>query len=1250
MKRTTIELIHTHTHTHTHMRIAFQILFLLLIGADAKNSTAVLYPNITVTVPDTGAAVVLETDRTLTLNRTTIDYGEVYVDHVISRPVRVSATKSTHHVTESHFIIGVTTSTTSTSGFGGSTESVVSQPSQLRSQAASRTSTRVLDSLSSSVLATLQSSQTTKSIAVGTGGDPRSSPTIHTSDSVAVSNKLDDAGHARSTQVPTASVNSEHATQTSFFSFNSEYVSDAKISVMTRLDQSRESIASSSVAQSDQPTALIPSPEASSISLGTAPHSRSTTRKSSAEASVYTPVSQLLTTTASTSTKVLFSASKTGSLSSVQGSIVTSISSRSENPLVTNSLSSSKLSQSISTTFTAPKTLASDALVTFVNVTTTIDVNSNQTSVSGQESVSSEVTGTATFTPLSTTKSFTTSQGSESGTLSSASVSLTNGNPTTNVSTLVISMTTAVSNRTTVISKTTLSTISVVATSNVVTSTHASSLSTYSASSSLVETTTSLESAISSSPTGSSTGSPSSSVITTSVQTTIVTATPTSTLIDLFQPIETSEPPSVFGRHSNPMELASGVNNYDSPYETNKFYTNLIVGDQSSASFVYPYSLWKYTANGVNGFAVSHTTKDQYSFGSYDSEGNSRYLVNPLGIASLIFSADSFDSTFDLYVGNMKASSCDVTINDGSANNVLQVPLVQGMGFATGIYYGSLKPVIKTSAAFLSLEQQTSDVIPEGVLKYRVKLNSGASWLIYVTLPDAHIDDDFSLSYSDASSIVGSHAVDGLILQFAVAPNDKADDIYYDNAAGMYATTYELTGSSDGATAEYAFEYKTQGKSASGKTILFAFPHHLKALSGKSQAALTGIELQSTTKGTMQGLLANEISFTETLNSQIGWLPWSSQLGSRALTYDAAQLQLLSETANAEINIDVWESVKGLNTYYLGKVLDKYSYILLTIADILQDKAASRAALDNLKDAFAQLFLNQQVFPLYYDSKFKGIVSSGDWASTATGYDFGNTYYNDHHFHYGYIIHAAAVVAHVDSQLGGSWAYDNKAYVNALIRDVANPASNDPFFPESRMFDWFAGHSWAAGLFANPNGKNQESSSEDYNFAYAMKLWGAAIHDRSMERRADLMIAIMKRSMNDYYYYSDDNSVEPAEILGNRVAGILFDNIIDYTTYFGTETQYKNGIHMIPVTPVSSEIRGPEFVKQEWETKLAAVADELTDSWKGLLKLNQALYDPAASYAFFSAADFSSGCLDNGMSRTWALAFSGGLANSVKGV
>jgi endo-1,3(4)-beta-glucanase len=44
--------------------------------------------------------------------------------------------------------------------------------------------------------------------------------------------------------------------------------------------------------------------------------------------------------------------------------------------------------------------------------------------------------------------------------------------------------------------------------------------------------------------------------------------------------------------------------------------------------------------------------------------------------------------------------------------------------------------------------------------------------------------------------------------------------------------------------------------------------------------------------------------------------------------------------------------------------------------------------------------------------------------------DFGNGFYNDHHFHYGYFLHVAAVIGKFD----GGWVSEHRDYINWFAR------------------------------------------------------------------------------------------------------------------------------------------------------------------------------------------------------------------------
>lgn len=573
----------------------------------------------------------------------------------------------------------------------------------------------------------------------------------------------------------------------------------------------------------------------------------------------------------------------------------------------------------------------------------------------------------------------------------------------------------------------------------------------------------------------------------------------------------------------------------------------------------------------------------------------------------------------------------------------ISFPMVQGMGFVTAIYNGQLTPRIRSPIG-IDTVARLRHAIRDDLKKYKVVLANGMTWAVYVTLPDPSSSFDITVDPS-TNSLVGTNN-DAVKIQLAV--DMPGFDTFYDKAAGMYPTSGSLYGSvNPSAVAYHGIRYTTGGSSVGGTTLMFALPHHLQAFTQDTAGKRTDVTLDSTTKGNMVGYLTNSFDFTDTLPSEIQFLPWSqaSAFG-KGLSYSASALREIAAAANEEIKENIPAQVYGDSTYFSGKALDKFSYILLVVDEILQDKTVTLDLLNRLKEVFATFADNKQTYPLIYDTKYKGITSSASLKDNDNNADFGSPLYNDHHFHYGYFIHAAAVIAHVDKKNGGNWAEQNKGWVNALLRDTANPSHSDNMFPVFRYFDWYHGHSWAKGLFASADGKDEESSSEDYNFAYAMKLWGRAIGDASMEARGDLMLAVMKRSLNNYFLMQADNTIQPANFIGNKVPGITFENKLHHTTYFGTNLEYIQGIHMLPITPVSSYIRNPTFVQQEWDSVLTPILPSVNSGWLGVLRLNQALYDPKSAYDFFSSPSFQNTYLDGGASLTWSLAFAAGVGGS----
>ncbi|KAK9237993.1 endo-1,3(4)-beta-glucanase [Lipomyces kononenkoae] len=718
-------------------------------------------------------------------------------------------------------------------------------------------------------------------------------------------------------------------------------------------------------------------------------------------------------------------------------------------------------------------------------------------------------------------------------------------------------------------------------------------------------------------------------------------ALPVSTAVDLFQEIATTAPdhrfPIIVDHPLQPLGMSKSVIS-TSTIPTNNFYTNLFLGSRQQPAYLYPYSVWwSQGTNSDYGLAISHTTASQRVFGPNPSANPVEYYYNPVGICSVSFSAAEFDAGMTMSLGSPTAFAVNVTMAPSTSKyghgRSLYIPLVQGTGFITGIYF-NLRPRFNSLVGFQSLTEKTSP--RNGIKKYVAKLYDGTSWAIYANVPNGQT---FSLSRQSSSSIIASKDVYNVIVQIAKIVDGS--ESAYDAHAGKYAYHARVYGSAVGSVGTATINYWTLQANNAGNLLLWLLPHHVASM---KKGAL-GFSIDSLSRGKMYAFSTNQIVLQEELPTGIQFEPWTSIPGQKA-TYTSNALKLITSAAASEIAEDFNAQTNLNSMYYAGKALDKFAMICYVAHSILKNAVMTANCLNKLKQSFALFANNKEIYPLYYDKTYKGIVSSAGILTGSSMADFGATYYNDHHFHYGYHIHTAAVIGYIDTALGGTWVKENKEYVNTLIRDVANPSDADPYFPFSRSFSWFHGHSMAKGLFESADGKDEESSSEDYHHAYAVKLWGQVSGDQSMEARGAMMLAVMRRAMNAYMLMNNTNTIQPQNFIGNKVSGILFENKADHTTYFGTDIQYIQGVHMLPITPASSYIRSPTFVGEEWNSLLSGVAPTLTDGWKGILYANLALYNPKSSYAFFSSSKFSRNYLDPGASLTWYLAYAAGVGGA----
>ncbi|KAH6724355.1 glycoside hydrolase family 81 protein [Leptodontidium sp. MPI-SDFR-AT-0119] len=733
------------------------------------------------------------------------------------------------------------------------------------------------------------------------------------------------------------------------------------------------------------------------------------------------------------------------------------------------------------------------------------------------------------------------------------------------------------------------------------------------------------------------TGVPTSApLISTSISTPSTTISPTApvtsptssvepgmTSQNIFQPVATDAPPSVIGRRTDHPVPRLGIQPQSAPIGTNKFYDNFFLGSQTAATWTHPYSIAWSRGNGAAkswGMTITHIDNDQKAYGPDPAANPVRYFANPIGIQSLALSASELGESTTISMDSLTAFSANINLSPGAgAAPVITFPLVQGMGFVTGIYTGGT-PILQSGVFFRSITRASTDPKP-GVTKYTILLEDGKTWLLYAYSTDAA---GLEFTVVNPGLAQATSNFNGVI-QIAKNPGDA--ESLFDAACGAYATTATVSGSTNGSVASYTLSF-SKGGLADTTLAMFALPHHVQSFAPRTSSVMTDVQLTTTTKGIATAVAADSWTMEEILPTTMGFAPWSSQNGNERATFSSSAAAAIQSIAASEVSQDMSAQSNLDSMYFSGKALAKFAGIVYTLHDLVGDKALAQAGLSNLKDAFARFTSNTQAFPLVYETAWGGIVSSASYVTGNSGVDFGNTYYNDHHFHYGYFIYAASIIGYLDP----SWLPENKAWVNALVRDIANPSPSDSYFPVSRNFDWFNGHSWAHGLYESFDGKDQESSSEDSMSAYALKMWGRTIGDANLEARGNLQLAITARALQNYYLYT---------------TGILFENKIDHTTYFGTNIEFIQGIHMLPLLPSSALTRTRTFVQQEWDIYFSnGRVDTAEGGWKGVLYANLALINPQASWQFFIQPGFDVNWLDGGASRTWYLALSAGLGGA----
>lgn len=288
-----------------------------------------------------------------------------------------------------------------------------------------------------------------------------------------------------------------------------------------------------------------------------------------------------------------------------------------------------------------------------------------------------------------------------------------------------------------------------------------------------------------------------------------------------------------------------------------------------------------------------------------------------------------------------------------------------------------------------------------------------------------------------------------------------------------------------------------------------------------------------------------------------------------------------------------------LNPYTFGTIIFKASrvlYFAFTLRELLD--------IPQLVIDFLQIVINANLtswldgsnnpsdtdnFQFQIDPVWRGVIVPADAnnlvddnAPTA----YGNSFYNDHHFHYGYFIYALAILQEIGFGLFS--VFSNQ--IISLIQDYANN-TNNPFI-RLRHKDLFYGHSWATGVpgkptddpgseDAGPVNRQQESASEAINAYYAAYIMSRQIPSLQQFRAAAGLSMYLEMMAARFYYLYDSPESRIGDLRDTGSIGILQTLGKSFTLNFGSQPPTFPGrltnIYGIQFIP-ASEITGNYFI------------------------------------------------------------------------
>ena len=425
----------------------------------------------------------------------------------------------------------------------------------------------------------------------------------------------------------------------------------------------------------------------------------------------------------------------------------------------------------------------------------------------------------------------------------------------------------------------------------------------------------------------------------------------------------------------------------------------------------------------------------------------------------------------------------------------------------------------------------------------------------------------------------------------------------------------------------YSFDVTPMDGAAVGP-LVGLYPHHWMQLAPGTE--LSGYELPSV-RGPIRMAAVDRFETD---------LPFGGLLPVWPVTGSASELQDLGEflVGDTRRTMSLYTG-HGNGTYWTGKALGSIAQLILVSEQVGQeDRAQALEAM--LKGRMEKWFRGEGGFYFGFHKNVGSLVGYPEEYFSASGM-------NDHHFHYGYWLMAAAHIAKRDPDwlTPARWG----KMVDLIARDIATSERGRDDFPFIRNFDPYEGHSWARGNSDfYGHGNDQESSSEAINAWAALAFLGEFTGNKRMRDLGVYLYVTEIASVLNYWFDIHGIVFDPR--YPKPIASMVFGGGYGYSTWWTEEPRQIHGINLLPITsasvylaqiPSERALSDIEFMKTRRAEYETAAQTDGTPSviWENVFVSWMALNDPELALASWNPDADGSMELGDTRSRTlaWAL-------------